>query len=519
MPRIACCRIPDLPLSAALRADPELKGRPLAIASGPGPRAELVSVSPEAGQKGIRRLDRVAQARTLCSELCVKVASPALENAARQALLDAALSCAPRAALAAPLSGSFAAEAVVFAEASGMEAVFQSERGFATALLERVRRLGFGLGCGPWVTVASSQLVARVAARRFAIRHPEGDRVELLSPRSERAFLASLPLDLLDPGDTVQAALTRFGVRTVRDLLQLPRRALGTRLGPEVLELIACARGEASEAPLPCPTEDRRVEALDLEFAIERLEPLNFVIQGLLSRLLERLEARQLACGEILLRLDLEGGGRDARRIGLAAPSLDLRSLVRLVGHALEKHPPEAPVVGVAVETQGQPLQTDQLDLFRPAGPAPDSLGRTLARLELLCGGGRVGSPREANDHRPHRFEIEPFESRATVRSRKAQCPESGAHPPTAVLAVRALRPPVAATVRLSGSVPDWIRSGVAHGRVLHLSGPWRITGGWWSPESRFAYDYFDVHTSDGTISRLRFDHISGAWHIDAVYD
>ena len=128
MPRIACCRIPDLPLSAALRADPELQGRPLAVASGPGPQAELVSVSPEAGQKGIRRLDRVAQARTLCSELCVKVASPALENAARQALLDAALSCAPRAALAAPLSGSFAAEAVVFAEASGMEAVFQSER-------------------------------------------------------------------------------------------------------------------------------------------------------------------------------------------------------------------------------------------------------------------------------------------------------------------------------------------------------------------------------------------------------
>ena len=43
--------------------------------------------------------------------------------------------------------------------------------------------------------------------------------------------------------------------------------------------------------------------------------------------------------------------------------------------------------------------------------------------------------------------------------------------------------------------------------------------GGWWSPESRYAYDYFDVLTSDGTLSRLRFDHVSRAWHVDAVYD
>ena len=59
----------------------------------------------------------------------------------------------------------------------------------------------------------------------------------------------------------------------------------------------------------------------------------------------------------------------------------------------------------------------------------------------------------------------------------------------------------------------------MANGRVVHLAGPWRTTGGWWSPESRFAYDYFDVETSDGTIARLRFDHVRRRWQIDAVYD
>ena len=37
--------------------------------------------------------------------------------------------------------------------------------------------------------------------------------------------------------------------------------------------------------------------------------------------------------------------------------------------------------------------------------------------------------------------------------------------------------------------------------------------------EARYAYDYFDVQTSDGTLSRLRFDHLRRCWHIDAVYD
>ena len=50
--RIACLLVPDLPLAAELRAHPELTGLPLAVASGLGPRAELVSVSAEAGSVG-----------------------------------------------------------------------------------------------------------------------------------------------------------------------------------------------------------------------------------------------------------------------------------------------------------------------------------------------------------------------------------------------------------------------------------------------------------------------------------
>ncbi len=90
--RTACLRVPELPLAAELRAHPELAERPFAIASGPGPRAELVAVSAEAARRGVRGLTSVAHAHAICGDLRVRVASPALEQAARAALLDAALS-------------------------------------------------------------------------------------------------------------------------------------------------------------------------------------------------------------------------------------------------------------------------------------------------------------------------------------------------------------------------------------------------------------------------------------------
>ena len=521
--RTACLRVPELPLAAELRAHPELAEQPFAIASGPGPRAELVAVSAEAARRGVRRLTSVAHAHAVFGDLRVRVASPALEQAARAALLDAALSFSPRAALARRAPGAYAAEAAVYLDASGVTSLFpqgrrprsepkaseveRAERGWATALVARAERLGLPAA----VAVASSRSVAHLAARRL----PSGDSL-VLPPGSETAFLAPLPIDLLDPDDTLAEALTRFGVRTVRDLLKLPRRGLTARLGPSVLRLIARVRGEETEGPLPVPAAGRLAEAIDLEFPIDRLEPLIFVLRGLLSRLRDRLEARHLACSDLFLTLDLEGGERDARRIGVAAPTLDLRVLVRQTRHVLETHPPAAPVVGAALESEGRPARTDQLDLFRPPGPHPAVLGRTLAELESLCGSGRIGAPRAADDHRPDAFGLHPFQPGRAAAQRPTADP---AEPPRTPLAVRALRPPVPADVSVIRGRPERIRSAVANGEVVRLAGPWRTTGGWWSREQRFAYDSFDVQTGDGIVARLRFDHIRKVWHIDAIYD
>jgi protein ImuB len=509
--RIACVLVPALPLAAELRAHPEWAGRPLAIAAGPGPRAEIVAVSPEAARAGVRTLTSVVHARATCAALVVRVLSPALDQAARDALLDAALSTSPRAEHAPPGSGAHAAEAAVFVDARGVAALFRSEAGFAGALAERARRLGLPAR----VALASSRSVARVAARQLAYdssQHPGAGDVRVIAPGDEAAFLAPLPLDLLSPDDAQSEALSRLGLRRVADLLRLPERALATRLGPGIRPLLALARGEDRAPPPPVQSEFRLEEATDLEAPLERLEPLGFVLRGLLDRLAERLACRGLAFGDLELALRLEGGGRDARRVGLAAPTLDLRVALRLALLALEAAPPTAAVESVAVASVGRAVRGDQLDFFRPAGPAPAVLARTLAELAALVGPARVGAPALADDHHPGAYRVEPF------RAPGPGSPAGPAHTP-GLLAVRALRPPLPARVRVAGGRPAWLASALANGRIERAAGPWRTSGRWWSPEERFAFDHYDVATGDGWVVRLRLDLLHQRWEIDGVYD
>jgi protein ImuB len=361
------------------------------------------------------------------------------------------------------------------------------------------------------VAIAASRGVAHLAARCIARR--EREAVEVVPPGADAAFLAPLSLDLLAPEDALAGALARLGIRRVGELARLPPSSLATRLGPSVLPLLALARGKPQEPPLAAVRDPRLEEAMDLEFPMDRLEPLAFALRGLLSRIAARLEVRGLACADLELSLGLLGGGHEERRLELAAPTLDVRVLLRRVLLALEASPPEAPVERLSIVLEGRLPRRDQLDLFRPAGPAPAVLQHLLAELEVLCGEGRVGSPRVPDDRRPDAFGLVPFVPDATRCTTPA--PESDAEGPV----VRALRPPLPAQVRASGGRPDWLRSALANGRVVRCAGPWRTTGVWWSPERRFAYDHFDVETEDGLVTRLRFDFPKRRWEIEAVYD
>src|SRR4249920_2871224 len=97
MPRIACVFVPDLPVAAACRADPDLYGLPLALADGTGPHARIVSAATTARARGVRPgVHSIAQARAVVADLVVRPRDVTAERSAALALADVAASLASR---------------------------------------------------------------------------------------------------------------------------------------------------------------------------------------------------------------------------------------------------------------------------------------------------------------------------------------------------------------------------------------------------------------------------------------
>src|SRR5439155_1652051 len=104
---------------------------------------------------------------------------------------------------------------------------------------------------------------------------------EVVPAGVEQGFLAPLPLACLAPPPEIASTLQRWGVHRLGDLARLPAAEVATRLGPAGAALVRAARGidERPLAPEPLPAAVE--EALALEYALENLEPLLFVLRGL----------------------------------------------------------------------------------------------------------------------------------------------------------------------------------------------------------------------------------------------
>jgi impB/mucB/samB family len=107
------------------------------------------------------------------------------------------------------------------------------------------------------------------------------------------------------PQDGVVLALKQWGLRTVGELAALPADALAARLGQQGLTWHALARGHDVGPMVPTRADERFVSSVELEWPIEGLEPLSFVLTRLLEPLSTRLERRDRGAAVLHVTLGL----------------------------------------------------------------------------------------------------------------------------------------------------------------------------------------------------------------------
>jgi len=282
---------------------------------------------------------------------------------------------------------------------------------------------------------------------------------------------------------------------------------VATRLGPAGAVLVRTARGEDERPLAPQALGGPLEEAIGLEHALDALEPLLFVLRGLVERVVARVGLEGIGVARLGLALGLDDRSRDERPVPLAAPTRDVKTLLTCLRIELEARPPRAAVERVVLAAVPEAVRAAQLGLFSPAGPSPERLATTLARLAALCGADRVGAPTVVDSHRPGAAGVEPF----TLGGAPAPPSANGCR-----LVVRALRPPRPVEVFADRDRPDFVRGEGLGGRVVGAAGPWRVAGEWWS-DGAFARDYFDLELTDGGIYRCFRE--NGRWFVDGVYD
>lgn len=431
---------------------------------------------------------------------------------------------------------------------------------------EEMRRDAASRGVHVHIGIATSRTVATV----MALARPG---LTVVPAGGEAAALAQLPLTVLQQiegsGDTgaartavmqkatessgaataagMVAVLTRWGLRTCGELAGLPAADLSARMGRAALPWQAIARGEDVRPLVPTRAEERFDATMELEWPIEGLEPLSFVLTRLLEPLSTRLERCDRGAAALHVVLRLVNRTEHARRLDIPSPMREVRALRTLALLDLEAHPPDAGIDRVTITIDPTPGRILQHTLFARPHPTPEQLSTLLARLTALMGQDRIGVAAPVDSRRPGACALTPFPlTKADDKASRASAPRALAadRPPLASAtdlpsALRRYRQPLSARVVVADGRPIRVstdRVGWGGGAVTACAGPWRTSGAWWDADrERPARDHrtavpnacdtfwdrdeWDVALADGGMYRIFQDRPTGSWFIDSVVD
>ncbi len=489
---LACVRVPWFAAAAAVRCEPALAERPLAVVRGAPPAGHVVEANAVARQHGVVPGMTEAQARARCATLVRRPDSARVQASAQQALLGAALGVSPRVEDGGP--------GLAYVELTGLARLF----GDAAAIGERLVRAARAVGLDVRVGVASTRVAARVASHGPA-------RVRVVAAAEEQAVLAAAPLDVLALPADLRATLAGWGIRDLGGLAALPRRGVAARLGRRGLVAQDLARGVDREPFRPWTPPPFWEEARDLDWEVTALPALMEVVRGVIGRLTARLAAAHLAMDAVEVRLGLSSGARVERTVALAHPTGDPEVALTLVRRDLEARPPAAPVVAVAVSARPIPPRPGQAMLGQPPAPLERDLAALLGRLVRLVGPEHVGTAVVEDSHRPDAVHLAPFGPPEGAVG-------AGAGPGEGVLALRRLRPPRTVQVRCEAGRPAEVRWDGRLTAVRAWAGPWRLSGAWWDTDG-WAREEWDALLADGTLCRLAYDRVASAWLLEGIYD
>jgi protein ImuB len=340
----------------------------------------------------------------------------------------------------------------------------------------------------------------------------------VVATADDAGALATLPLAVLFEHDRslppeMLPLLQSWGLSRCGDLAQLPEAGVAERLGAAGEHLCRLALGQLQRPLRVTPFAPPYQEQVQLEHALDSIEPLLFLASRTLANFCERLRSQMMAARTLAITLHLDRSQPHQRTLEFAVPLQDHRAMLKLLQLDLDRHSPSAPVIGFTLCLEAVAPRCIQHHLLLPPAPAPDKLQLTLSRIAAVVGEGNIGTPELLNTFRPDAFRLLRPSDEGDRRSVVQNLSSSRVK-----LALRIFRPAVPVRVRLQNHMPVSILSSAAAGSILRAAGPWQSSGEWWT-RSRWATDEWDIALENGAVYCLSRDMSRQQWFLRGVYD
>jgi protein ImuB len=466
-------RLPQLPLEIFLRGSPTPE--PFALEE----RHRVFACDGKARSRGVRAGMAVSAALALAPSLRFAQRDLAAETEALLGLAGWAAQFTPGVALEFP-------DAVLL-EAAGSLKLF----GGLASLLGRLRRelaqMGWSASLAGAPTPRAAFWLAHAGSGRFV------DSAAELEPT-----LAALPVAVLRcDGETLEA-LAAIGVRTIGELLALPRGGVARRFGQRLLDLLDRALGRLPDPRNFFVPPARFSAAIELPAEVVQAEALLFAAKRLIVQLAGFLAARSSGAQRLVFRLKHRDRAATEVAVGLVAPSRDaghftLLARERFAGLALEQ-----PVREIALKVDDlAPLAGRNLGLLLEQGKPQGDWERLLERLRARLGAEAVSGIAVQSEHRPERA--------SAVADPGAKQPqlEFGDRP------LWLLRHP--RLLEEIGARPHH------EGPLELLAGPERIESGWWDAGD-VARDYFIARMQNEALVWVYRERGGGGWYLHGLF-
>ncbi len=494
--------MPYLPTERARRSvgPADEPARPLVLTRPSGSSLVVEDVCPRARQLGLRPGLSLGQAQAIVPELAVRPYEPQRDQQALVRLAQWALRFSP---LVEPMPPD-----TLLLDITGCQLLFGGEENIA-------RQAVAGLACYGFQARAA---IADTVGAAYALAAAGGTAIQIAPAGQLSACLAPLPPAVLRIEPRVVARLDALGVRSVGDLLMLPRASLPARFGARLVLRLQQALGEAPEPVSPYRPEEVPSAALPFEAPVTDGQAVAWAVERLLAELFTQLRRRELALRRLVCVLYGERIPPRVVTIGLARASRVPEHVGKLLHQRLESVDLAPGVTGLRLVARETSRWTaGQIGLFEPCTPDDDeALGCLVDRVVGRLGYDAVVRPRLLDDHQPERAFRYVSVAEAGCAA-EAGTEETYAYVPARPVCLFARPVPIRVIALVPDGPPTWFWYSGREYRVASARGPERLETAWWrGPDMR--RDYFRVTAETGAQFWIFRALIEGQWFLHGVF-